>query len=148
MIWDGKTAYNNRTGTGAVGVEFAGTAVSSSGLSSVSRAEAEEVASTYSGNSELKWVEGYYRGYFELHLRADTAEARYFGCPSVAFRNSWELPLANWTVRHEESHLERPLAGGEVEAGWFRGRTGHSDVSLNTETGAWERVQFEQMFIE
>ncbi|KAL4948028.1 PhoD-like phosphatase-domain-containing protein [Aspergillus filifer] len=149
MIWEGTKPYNNITGAGSVGVEFAGTAVSSTGLSTESREDAESVAQSYSINPELKWVEGYYRGYFELHLRQDEAEARYFGCPSVATRNSWELPLANWTVKHSDSHLERPLAGGEVEAGYFQvGEVKHSDLSLDTETGEWRVVKFDQMFIE
>lgn len=148
MIWEGTKPYNNVTGAGAVGVEFAGTAVSSTGLSTVSVADAESVAETYSINPELKWVEGYYRGYFELHLRQDEAEARYFGCPTVAERNSWELPLANWTVSHSESHLQRPLAGGNVEAGYFvDGNVKHSELAVNTETGKWEAVKFEKMFI-
>ncbi|KAL2826728.1 PhoD-like phosphatase-domain-containing protein [Aspergillus pseudoustus] len=149
MIWEGTKKYNNITGAGAVGVEFAGTAVSSSGFSGDSLADAEATANSYSVNPELKWVEGFYRGYFELHLRQDEAEARYFGCPTVATRNAWELPLANWTVKHSESHLQRPLAGGEVEAGFIQeGALRHSNVSLNTETGEWEVVSFDHMFIE
>ncbi|KAL2836745.1 PhoD-like phosphatase-domain-containing protein [Aspergillus pseudodeflectus] len=149
MIWEGTKDYNAQTGAGAVGVEFAGTAVSSGGFSGDSLAAAEETANTYSVNPELKWVEGFYRGYFELHLRQDEAEARYFGCPTVATRNSWELPLANWTVKHSESHLQRPLAGGEVEAGYLQvGELRHSNVSLNTETGEWKVVGFDQMFIQ
>jgi alkaline phosphatase D len=149
MIWEGTKDYNEQTGAGAVGVEFAGTAVSSGGFSGDSLAAAEDTANTYSVNPELKWVEGFYRGYFELHLRQDEAEARYFGCPTVATRNSWELPLANWTVKHSESHLQRPLAGGKVEAGYLQvGELRHSNVSLNTETGEWKVVGFDQMFIQ
>ncbi|KAL5341432.1 PhoD-like phosphatase-domain-containing protein [Aspergillus crustosus] len=149
MIWEGTKDYNNITGEGAVGVEFAGTAVSSGGFSRNSLPEAEATANTYSSNPELKWVEGYYRGYFELHLRQDEAEARYFGCPTVSTRNSWELPLANWTVRHSESYLERPLAGGGVEAGFLQeGEIRHSNVSLDTESGKWEVVSFDHMFVE
>ncbi|KAL4879874.1 PhoD-like phosphatase-domain-containing protein [Aspergillus karnatakaensis] len=149
MIWEGRKEYNNETGAGAVGVEFAGTAVSSSGFSTSSLEAAERTANTYSVNPELKWVEGYYRGYFELHLRQDEAEARYFGCPTVSTRNSWEVPLANWTVRHSESHLQRPLAGGEVEAGYLQvGELRHGNVSLNTETGEWDVVSFDKMFIQ
>ncbi|KAL2784376.1 PhoD-like phosphatase-domain-containing protein [Aspergillus keveii] len=149
MIWEGTKEYNQQTGVGSVGVEFAGTAVSSSGFSGSSLSAAEKTANTYSVNPELKWVEGFYRGYFELHLRQDEAEARYFGCPTVATRNSWELPLANWTVKHADSHLQRPLAGGEVEAGYLQvGELRHSNVSLNTETGEWKVVGFDQMFIK
>ncbi|KAL3472259.1 PhoD-like phosphatase-domain-containing protein [Aspergillus californicus] len=149
MIWEGTKEYDNITGAGAVGVEFAGTAVSSTGFSTNSLSDAETTAHTYRDNPELKWVEGYYRGYFELHLRQDEAEARYFGCPTVSTRNAWELPLANWTVRHSESHLQRPLANGAVEAGFLQeGEIRHSNVSLNTQTGEWAVVSYDHMFIE
>ncbi|KAL4779833.1 PhoD-like phosphatase-domain-containing protein [Aspergillus varians] len=117
MIRKGTKPCNKITGERSVGIEFASTAVSSIGMSKKSRQDAEQVANAYSINPELKWVEGYYRGYFELHLRQDEAEARCFGCPTVSTRNSWELPLANWTVKHSESYLERLFAGVAVEAG-------------------------------
>jgi alkaline phosphatase D len=82
VAWIGEKGYDGSTGAGAIGVEFAGTAVSSSGFGgTISSAEAN--AATYAGNEDLQWNEGYYRGYFELRLRQDEVEAKYFGRSSA-----------------------------------------------------------------
>ncbi|KAB8072439.1 PhoD-like phosphatase-domain-containing protein [Aspergillus leporis] len=148
VAWIGEKGYDGSTGAGAIGVEFAGTAVSSSGFGgTISSAEAN--AATYAGNEALQWNEGYYRGYFELRLRQDEVEAKYFGCPTVATRNSWEIPLANFTVKHGDHHLARPIAGGQVEAGFMHnGELKHSNLTLNTETGEWQVIGFDQMFVK
>lgn len=66
----------------------------------------------------------------------------------MATRNSWDLPLANFTVRSGEDHLERPVAGGEVESGALRfGEVEHTNLTLNTETGEWKVVGFEEMYL-
>ncbi|KAE8147732.1 PhoD-like phosphatase-domain-containing protein [Aspergillus avenaceus] len=147
LVWLGEKEYDSKTGAGAIGVEFAGTAVSSTGYGS-SICAGEQVAATYAHNPDLKWTEGYYRGYFELRLRQDQAEARYFGCPTVATRNNWEIPLANFTVVHGDSHLARPVGGGQVEAGYFQsGQVKHSNMTVDTATGKWQVIGFERMFI-
>ena len=69
------------------------------------------------------------------------------GCPTVATRNAWELPLANFTVKHGDNHLSRPVAG-VVEAGYIQnGKVHHTNVTLNTETGEWKEIGFERMYI-
>ncbi|OJJ89210.1 alkaline phosphatase D family protein [Aspergillus glaucus CBS 516.65] len=148
LAWIGEKSYDSTTGKGAVGVEFAGTAVSSEDFGgTISSAEAE--AATYKKNEEMRWTEGYYRGCYELHVTQNEVQAEYFGCPTVASRNGWDLPLANFTVKTGENHLARSVAGGEeVEAGYFRdGEVKHSNLTLNTETGKWEVIGFDQMFL-
>lgn len=150
VAWIGHPSYPYDTisGSGAVGVEFAGTAVTSVGMLGTLWMTENEAKSYGEENDELHWNEGYYRGYFELHVRPDEVEAKYFGCPTVSERGPWELPLANFTVKSGENHLERPVAGGKVEAGWLReGEVEHSKVSMNTETGEWKEVDYAKMFI-
>jgi alkaline phosphatase D len=148
VTWIDEKPYNGKTGEGAIGVEFATTAVSSTGFGGTI-ASAEEEARTYSGNPELQWNEGYYRGYYELHVRRSEVHAEFFGCPTIATRNNWELPLANFTVKAGDNHLQRPVAGGTVEAGYLaRGDVVHSNVTVDTETGEWTVIGFDQMFIE
>jgi alkaline phosphatase D len=66
----------------------------------------------------------------------------------VASRNAWDLPLANFTVSAGKNRLSRPVAGGKVEAGFLRGgTTTGTNITLNTETGRWEKVGFEKMYI-
>lgn len=82
VTWLGTKDYDSATGKGAIGVEFAGMAVTSTGFKGNMKS-AQEEAATWAENEPLKWVEGYYRGYFELHLRQDEAETRYFGKTSI-----------------------------------------------------------------
>ena len=67
----------------------------------------------------------------------------------MATRNGWDLPLANFTVKADGNHLERPIAGGEVETGALKdGEVKHTNLTLNTNTGRWEVIGFEQMYID
>lgn len=100
-------------------------------------------------NSELQWQDGYYRGYIFLSVKPSSVEARFYGSPSVATRNSWDLPLANFTVHNGENRLARPVGGGVVEAGALKGgETRSTNVTLNTDTWKWNVVGYEQMYIK
>ncbi|CAJ2502024.1 Uu.00g048770.m01.CDS01 [Anthostomella pinea] len=149
LVWLDEKAYDPETGAGSIGVEFAGTAVSSGGVDAPileARAEAEY---RVGNNTELQWQDGYYRGYILLSVAPERVEARFYGSPSVASRNPWDLPLANFTVVSGENRLARPVAGGSVEAGCLRGgETRPTNVTLDTGTGEWDVVGFEQMYID
>lgn len=70
------------------------------------------------------------------------------GCPTVATRNSWDIPLANFTVQAGDNHLSRPVGGGQVESGYLQGgEVKNTNLTLNTDTGNWEVIGFDQMFI-
>ena len=61
LVWFDHSPYDPTTGEGAVGVEFGGTAVSSSGYGdnvTHGNAAAEGVVGD---NPELQWAEGYFR---------------------------------------------------------------------------------------
>ena len=92
---------------------------------------------------------GYYRGYFELHITAEKIDAYYFGCPTVATRNPFEISLANFTVIAGRNRLQRPVAGGSVESGSLQGgKVEMTNLTLNTETGKYLFTKFDQMFID
>ncbi|EMR71240.1 putative alkaline phosphatase-like protein [Eutypa lata UCREL1] len=148
LVWLGEKPYDPTTGEGAVGVELAGTAVSSSGVTGTI-AYAHQQAQDRVGNAtELLWNDGYYRGYFLLEAGADRLDARFYGSPSVASRHAWELPLANFTVLAGANKIRRPIAGGTAGAGYLKdGETKANNVSLNTDTGAWDVVGFEVMYL-
>ncbi|KAH8205261.1 hypothetical protein TruAng_000508 [Truncatella angustata] len=150
LAWVGTKDYNNGTGAGAIGVEFAGTAVASSGASGniLTTRAAAQTRLDDEWNSELQWQDGYYRGYFLLSLTPEQATAEFYGSPSVALRNPWNLPLANFTVLSGDNRLSRPIAGGSVEAGALRGgQVNPTNLTLNTETGEWEIIGFPKMYI-
>lgn len=76
-------------------------------------AETEEISATFvRDNEELLWQEGYYRGYTELHISPEKIEAQYFGCPTIANRNAFEISLANFTDDVGEDHVARPTRPG------------------------------------
>ncbi|KAJ4378041.1 hypothetical protein N0V83_000871 [Neocucurbitaria cava] len=150
LVWLDETPYDQVTGAGAIGVEFAGTAVSSSGYGagrSIANSS-DKSAGLVRDNRELQWAEGYYRGYYELHISPDELNARYYGSPSVATRNPFEVSLANFTVKAGANHLQRNVANGRVESGALqRGQTVPTNLTLNTQTGTWNVTGFNQMFI-
>lgn len=150
LIWLGEENYDPATGAGSIGVEFAGTAVSSSGPGGNLSSNIEGSELMVRDNQELQWQEGYYRGYYELHIDAQKIEAKFFGSPSVATRNPYEVSLANFTVYSGDNHLARPVAGGVVASGAIQeGEVLMTNLTLNTETGEWgyQAAEFNQMFI-
>jgi len=86
LIWLDDKTYDPTSGAGAIGVEFAGTAVSSpcpygQNITMVA-------ANNYSNwlvhaNEELQWQDVYFRGYYELTISYDEVNARFFGIPSL-----------------------------------------------------------------
>ncbi|KAJ9348658.1 hypothetical protein DTO280E4_9283 [Paecilomyces variotii] len=126
--WDGyqanrnrtlKTLYDNKIENtimiaGSVGVEFAGTAISSPspyGQSISIELSVEASKALIAINRELQWSELYYRGYFELHITPKEVEAQYFGMPTIMTRNPGEISLANFTVKSGDNHLYRGVSG-------------------------------------
>lgn len=124
-------------------MEFAGTAVSSpSPYGQNITIEKANNASSYlvRDNRELQWSELYYRGYFELHISQHSANASYFGLPTLVNRNPNEISLANFTVLSGANALYRnPVPGGGVVAnGYLRGgKVVQTNVTNNTETGGY-----------
>lgn len=65
-----------------MGVEFAGTAVSSSGQKGPIEPKAGDYArGMIKRNEEMQWQEGYYRGYFILTVAPEQATAQFYGTP-------------------------------------------------------------------
>jgi len=169
LVWLDKIPYDQVTGAGAIGVEFAGTAVSSSGYGAgrTITGSSDRSAALVRDNKELQWTEGYYRGYYELYVSPSELTARYYGksapafisimpfmltfagSPSVATRNPFEVSLANFTVKAGANHLQRNVANASVESGALqRGKTVPTNWTLNTVAGTWNMTGFNQMFIQ
>lgn len=82
MIWHGIKDYNAETGKGAIGVEFAGTAVTTppEEVFDVIEPDAGNLSRTLiKNNEEMFWQEGYYRGYFHLKVTPEELSAQFFG---------------------------------------------------------------------
>ena len=146
LVWLDNHPYDPHTGDGAIGVEFAGSAVSSPspGGQNISLA-ASRIGSQalVADNRELQWSELYYRGYFELHITKESVNANYFGLPTIVDRNPHEIPLANFTVMSGANHLERfngTVASSPVENGYLKfGQVKQTNITNSTDVagGFW-----------
>lgn len=141
LVWHDHSNYSSVDGSGSLGVEFAGSAVTSPcPYGKDLNIAAANNYSTWltSNNVELQWQELYYRGYFELHLSYDEVNASYFGLPSILTRNAYEIPLANFTVKSGANRLQRPIAGGVAESGSLKfGAIKQTNITNDTATGQW-----------
>lgn len=141
LIWLDEQPYDPNSGAGSIGVEFAGSAVSSpcpygQNITQVS-------ANNYSkwlvnANKELQWQDVYYRGYYELTISKSQVNARYFGTPTLVQRLPYEVSIANFTVNSGANALQRPVAGGVVYSGALKnGTTMMLNITNNTLTGQY-----------
>lgn len=141
LVWNGVKPYNKETGEGAIGVEFAGTAVTSPCPygANISLATANNYSTwLQTANDNLQWQDLYYRGYYEMHIGKDEMTANFFGLPTVVKRNGWEIPIANFTVKAGANRLQRPVAGGVVESGSLKGgKVVQTNATVDTESGKW-----------
>ncbi|KAF2203455.1 hypothetical protein GQ43DRAFT_479007 [Delitschia confertaspora ATCC 74209] len=141
LAWLGAKPYDSVTGKGSIGVEFAGTAVTSPCPygANITLAAANNASQWLTAaNEELQWQDLYYRGYFELYISPQQVEAKYFGLPTVVTRNNWEISLANFTVKAGENKLSRPVGGGIVESGSLKGgKLVQTNVTVDTGNGTW-----------
>ena len=148
LVWLDESNYNVDSGTGGLGAEFGGTAVSSPCPfgQNITIKDANNITDWMTAhNPELQWNDAYYRGYFELHITYDQVEAKYFGLPTIITRNPLEISLANFTVKSGENRLARPIGGGIAEVGSLKGGTIHqTNITNNTETGLYTITHFNQ----
>ncbi|KAK4055762.1 hypothetical protein OIV83_000309 [Microbotryomycetes sp. JL201] len=110
------TNYNAQDGSGALGVEFAGSAVSSPSSYGRNLPDATYVgrATNFTTNSPaLQFAEGQLRGYFELAVTPQNATAYYYGFYDQNSRNSNVTEVAQFTTVAGTNKLQRPLNGGQ-----------------------------------
>lgn len=114
------TNYDPVTGKGALGVEFAGTAVTSTSSFGAGIAPAAADAKSrvlVANNTDLQWSEGSYRGFFLLNISPSTLSATYFAMNNISNPNLDGFASAHFVVEKGANKLSRPVAGGSVKAG-------------------------------
>ncbi|KAJ3039699.1 hypothetical protein HDV00_011931 [Rhizophlyctis rosea] len=103
--------YDPKTGKGAYGAEFVGTAVSSpspyGSVNATVRAAGEKIL--VGTNRALKWAELTKRGYYVLTVGDKAVKADYFGLADLLTRNDKESWLASFSVADGANHLTRPF---------------------------------------
>ncbi|KAI0322193.1 hypothetical protein OF83DRAFT_1094906, partial [Amylostereum chailletii] len=120
MLFNGPFSYDPVTGKNALGVEFAGTAVTSSSPlgADVSPAVADEASKSFvTVNNQLQWSEASYRGFFTLTVNPSEVMATYYAMNNISNPNLDGFASAQFVVRGGENKLRRPVAGGKVDAG-------------------------------
>ncbi|KAK7897755.1 hypothetical protein LTR67_004385 [Exophiala xenobiotica] len=144
LVWLDHSPYDPSTGAGSIGVEFAGTAVSSPSPAGQNISLAGSVQDSQwlvGANRELQWSELYYRGYYELHITQQQVQARYFGMPTIVNRNPGEISLANFTVLSGENKLHRfngTVVPAPVENGYVKfGQVKQTNITNSTDTGLY-----------
>ncbi|OQU97431.1 hypothetical protein CLAIMM_03362 isoform 2 [Cladophialophora immunda] len=141
LAWLDEKFYDPVNGKGAIGVEFAGSAVSSPCPwgQNISRKAADN-ASTWlvQNNPALQWQDVYYRGYYEMKVTHDAVKAQFLGIPSLVQSLPYEISLANFTVLRGTNALQRPIAGASVRSGALKeGQVIMDGVTNNTLTGEY-----------
>ncbi|KAK9770683.1 putative Alkaline phosphatase D [Seiridium cardinale] len=144
LVWLDEHAYDEETGAGSVGVEFAGSAVSSPCPygQNISLATANEGSQWLTAaNRELQWQDLYYRGYYELSIGYDSLNASFFGIPTTAVKQGYEISLANFTVLSGENHLHRQNGSAVAtiaENGSLKnGQVVQTNLTHDTTTNEW-----------
>jgi alkaline phosphatase D len=142
LVWLDTHPYDPKTGSGSIGVEFAGSAVSSPCPygQNITLANANLYSSYLTAaNQELQWQDLYYHGYYEISVAKDAVHASFFGMPTIATRNGYEISLANFTVLSGQNRLQRTngvVAGGLAESGSLKyGSIFGANVTNDTATG-------------
>ncbi|KAH9180627.1 PhoD-like phosphatase-domain-containing protein [Lactarius sanguifluus] len=114
------TNYDPVTGKGGLGVEFAGTAVTSSSAfgARIAPAAADAVSRVLvANNTDLQWSEGSFRGFFLLTVSPSTLTATYYAMNNISNPNLDGFASAHFVVEAGANKLSRPVAGGSVKAG-------------------------------
>jgi len=114
------TTYNPLTGEGAIGVEFAGTAVTSPSAFGVGAppAATDPISALFvAGNPDLQWSEGSFRGFFTLTIDSKEVNATYYAMSDISTPNLNSFVSAVFNVKTGKNKLSRPVAGGKVAAG-------------------------------
>ena len=83
-------AYDGKTGKGSLGVEFAGTSVSSPSNVGAGSDGEQQLAGLRAARPHLHYVDGRYRGYFVLDLTRERLQADFFAVATVLDRTTKE----------------------------------------------------------
>lgn len=97
--------YDKRTGKGSVGVEFAGTSVSSPSNLGSGPEGAQQLANAMAARPHLHYVDGRYRGYFILDLTQERLQADFYAMATVEERSTKERFEKGFITESGRNHL-------------------------------------------
>ena len=97
--------YDKATGKGSVGVEFAGTSVSSPSNLGRGPDGPKQLADAMAARPHLHYVDGRYRGYFVLDLTRERLQADFYAVATVDERNTTERFEKGFITESGRNHL-------------------------------------------
>ncbi|PGH05353.1 hypothetical protein AJ79_06822 [Helicocarpus griseus UAMH5409] len=138
LVYTGEHEYDPKTGSGAIGVELGGTAVTSPGPAGQNGTyeEGEKESKRFVKESvPLQWQESYYRGYYEMSINYERVLASFFGIPDIRTRNGKEIKLASFEVLDGANKLTRnedgiPTVGKAVGGSLKNGKVYPDDAEI------------------
>jgi alkaline phosphatase D len=95
--------YDKATGKGSLGVEFAGTSISSP--SNVGRDGEQQLADLRAARPHLHYVDGRYRGYFIVDLTRERLQADYYAVATIEERSTRERFERGFVTESGRNHL-------------------------------------------
>lgn len=100
--WEG---YDKATGQGSLGVEFAGTSVTSASTLGSGPGGEKQLAGMIARFPHLHYVEGRYRGYFVVDLTRERLQADFYGVATVLDRSTKEKFEKGFVTESGRNHL-------------------------------------------
>jgi alkaline phosphatase D len=97
--------YDRTTGKGSLGVEFAGTSISSPTSLGTGPEGAKQVAGIRASRPHLHYVDGDYRGYFVLDLTTQKLQADFYAVATVQERSLKERFAKGFVTESGRNHL-------------------------------------------
>ena len=97
--------YDKATGKGSVGVEFAGTSVSSPSNLGAGPDGPKQLANIMAARPHLHYVDGRYRGYFMVDLTRERLQADFYGVATVEERSTSERFMKGLITESGRNHL-------------------------------------------
>ena len=97
--------YDTSTGKGSLGVEFAGTSVSSPSNLGRGPEGPRQLADLMAARPHLRYVDGRYRGYFVLDLTRERMQADYYALATIEERTTAERFEKGFMTESGRNHL-------------------------------------------
>jgi alkaline phosphatase D len=99
------SGYDKAAGKGSLGVEFAGTSISSPSSLGAGADGEKQIAGFLASRPHLHYVDGRYRGYFILDLTRERLQADFYATASVRERSSKEQFAKAFITESGRNHL-------------------------------------------
>lgn len=103
-------AYDAATGRGSLGIEFAGTSVTSHSTLGAGPDGEKQLAGILAARPHLHYVDGRYRGYYTVDLTRERLQADYFAMKTVQDRTVEERFVKGFAAPAGEMHLTEQAA--------------------------------------